>query len=107
MWAFRVRYPVNHGPAARVLLARSTGECGADMDSRDGLSRWTVLIIADACAAYWLWRAGVLSMMLAAILAAVAAVVILAARGAVRSRARKRQELNERLASAMRQVAQR
>jgi hypothetical protein len=71
------------------------------------LSGWAVLIIADACAAYWLWRAGVLSAALAAVLGAVAAAVILAVRGTARSRARKRQEMNERLATAMRQVARR
>lgn len=75
--------------------------------SGNRISGWGALIIADICAPYWLTRAGVIGTELAVILAVAAAVVILAARGTARSRARRRRELNERLAVAMRRAAQR
>ena len=73
------------------------------MASRDRLSGWTVLLIADICTAYWLARTGALGTWPAVILGAAAAAVILAVRSAVRSRERRRRrELNERLAADMR-----
>jgi hypothetical protein len=79
-------------------------------DGGDRLSGWIVLVIADACAAYWLARTGVLSAALAGILGAVATVVILAVRGMVKRRARRhlreRQEMLGRLASDMRRVSE-
>jgi hypothetical protein len=76
-------------------------------DDRNRLSGWAVLVIAVICTAYWLTRAGVLSSELAVILGAAAAAVILAVGGTVRSRARRRRELNGRLAAAMRRAAER
>lgn len=68
------------------------------------LSGWAVLVIADICAAYWLYRAGTLSAPLAAVAGAAAAVVLLAARGVARSRARRRRELLTRLDGDMHAV---
>lgn len=75
------------------------------------LGGWTVLVIADVCAAYWLWRAGVISTTLAVILGAAAFAVILTVRGIVKSREkrrlRERREMLGQLAADVHAVAAR
>lgn len=82
---------------------------GGERGNENRLSGWAVLVIAVACAAYWLARSGVLGTTWAVTAGIVAAGAVLAVRGTVRGRARRREkerrEMLARLAGDLRRAA--